>query len=218
MCTIWEIAETIRAEEKHEREAAAAKRVAESDARQGTYASASMQPALRAGMLAALFVAMTLQGCQRAPDLAKVDADVQKAQAAGEKNIAAAQAKLDKVNADNRKDMVDAQVDARTSDNGANTPPPPNVIAPTPPPPPPPANAVVTTRADAMAKTAEATYDLEKTRADSTYDVAAARCEAQVGDSEKACKETAKAARDTTVANAKARNDAVQQSAKAAKG
>jgi len=214
MCTIWEMAETIRAEEQRERQ----NNATHHDAPVSKPIAAERATVKDAGViLRATFVALlaggALGGCQRAPDMAKVDADVQKAQADGEKKVADAQAKLDKVIAENRKDLVDAQVDARRDAQTATANP-----APATPVANPPADKVARTEGDAMQKSADAQYDLDKARADASYDVATARCEAQTGDAEKACKETAKAQRDTVVARAKSRNDVAHQRAGDIKG
>ena len=56
---------------------------------------------------------LALQACNQGPDPAKVQADVTKAQADGQKKVADAQADLDKVIAKNNKAMVDTQADAQ---------------------------------------------------------------------------------------------------------
>ena len=61
---------------------------------------------------AILSATLALQACNKGPDPAKVQADVAKAQADGQKKIADAQADLDKVVAKNRKTMADTDADA----------------------------------------------------------------------------------------------------------
>src|SRR4051812_31581546 len=60
-------------------------------------------------VISAALLSVSLAGCNRGPDPAKVREDVAKAQADGQKKIADAQAKLDKTMADARKDAVTDQ-------------------------------------------------------------------------------------------------------------
>ena len=155
----------------------------------------------------ALIAVLCLQACG-GPDPAKVQADVEKAQADAQKIVAEAQAKFDKASADARKDIVEAQADARADAADANANPPAAVNAT-------PYRAsdgkVAKTRADAQQKTADAQFDLDKARAQANYKVGVAHCESQSGLSRKACKETAKAVYETNLATAKQRRHAAPQ-------
>jgi len=180
---------------------------------------------------AALVAALGLQACAKQVDQAKVAADVQKAQAEGEKKIVDAQAKLEQVNAANNKDIVSAQADAqvdaaKAADNAAPVPAPadaktaktaaarapaakPDVDAA-----PPPVNdeSVAKARVAAQAKVADAQYGVEKAKAEAAYDVTMARCDGQTSDDMQAvCRGGAKAALDKAVATAKARKDAAHR-------
>lgn len=145
--------------------------------------------------IAVLAAAASLGACNRSPDPATVQADITKAQAAGQKTVVDAQANLDKVNAANAKDVINTQVDARASaaDNQAQQSPS--------------AQDVNEVRMRANVKTADAQYDLDKARAEATMNVAKAKCEAQTGSSADACNAAAKSQYDAAVAQAKAQND-----------
>jgi len=185
-------------------------------------------------LVATLVAALGLQACAKQVDQAKVEADVQKAQAEGQKKIVDAQAKLEQVNAENNKDIVSAQADARVdaakaADNAApaasaadaktaKTPgaravaaKPADAAAPTPP-----VNDenVAKTRIAALGKVADAQYDVEKAKAEAAYDVTMARCDGQTSDNMQAvCRDGAKATLDKAVATAKARKDAAHRRA-----
>src|SRR5579859_6846751 len=185
MCTIWEMAETIRAEQAQEERA---RREAEpTDTTPPAAAETHEAPTrsdsgARSGLIAALALVFGLNACSHAPDLAKVDADVQKAQAAGEKKVASAQASFDKANADARRDVTVAQVDARVAaTDDPHAVPISAVNAP-------PSRQVARARSDAALALADAQYDLDHSRAEADYDVALARCEAKVGDLASTCK------------------------------
>src|SRR6185312_12544476 len=77
-------------------------------------------------VISAALISVSLSGCNRGPDPAKVREDVAKAQADGQKKIADAQAKLDKAMADSRKDAVTDQNanNGGTAATGAGTPAP----------------------------------------------------------------------------------------------
>ena len=141
-------------------------------------------------------VAALLQACNQQTDHAKVEADVAKAEAAAQKNVIDAQAKLDQVVAANNKDLVGAQADAqRDAANNTNAPPPE-------------ANAeIAKARSNAELKVADAQFDVDKAKAEGIQKIAEARCEDQVGEANKACTATAKANYDLAVAQAKAKND-----------
>jgi hypothetical protein len=183
---------------------------------------------------AALVAALGLQACAKQVDQAKVEADVRKAQAEGEKKIVDAQAKLEQVNAENNKDIVTAQADARldaakAADNAAPPPAPADTkTAKTPAaraaaakpadvtPPAPPANDenVSKARVAAVGKVADAQYDVEKAKAEAAYSVTMARCDGQTSDNMQAvCRDGAKAVLDKAVATAKARKDAAHRRA-----
>jgi hypothetical protein len=156
----------------------------------------------RMSFIITLAATALLQACNQGPDPAKVQGDVTKAQADGQKMIVDAQAKLDQVNAQANKEVVNAQVDANAA--AAKDP------AATPP----PENAVADTRKDANLDVADAQYNLEKVKAEAAYNVAKAQCEAQTGDSGKTCNDNAKSRYDGAVNDAKAKNDAIHARAK----
>jgi hypothetical protein len=154
--------------------------------------------------------ALVLAGCTQAPDQAQVQRDVEKAQAEGQKKVADAQAKLDQVNAENRKDIVETRVDASAPANNPNTTPSATAEPGTP------ANAsankdVANAQDKAAKKAADAQYDVDKARAEAQYDVAVARCKAQTGSSEKSCKDSAKNAYDQQINQAKAKDNSANQ-------
>ena len=152
---------------------------------------------------ASIFVALILatvllQGCnQQTDNAAKVQADVAKAEADGQKQIIDAQAKLDQVVAQNNKNLVGAQADAQKD---AATDP----NAPTPA-----ASAdMAKARTDAENKVADAQFGVDKAKAAAAKQVAEARCQALVGDANKTCMSNAKADYESATAAAKAKNDA----------
>jgi hypothetical protein len=154
-------------------------------------------------LAALIFATMLLQACNQQADTATVDAakvqaDVTKADADGQKTIIDAQAKLDQVVAQNNKDLVgvqaDAQKDAATNPNAS------------------PAAAsadIAKARANAENKIADAQYDVDRAKAGAVEKSAEARCENQVGDANKLCVSNAKTSYDSALATAKAKNDAV---------
>ncbi len=152
------------------------------------------QNALSLALICALGL---LQACSQQPDPAKVQADVSKAEAAGQKAIVDAQAKLDQVVAQNNKNLVgvqaDVQKDAATDPN-----------APTPA-----ASAdVAKARNNAAIAVADAQYGVDKAKAEAAKNVADTRCEASVGDAKTACQSSAKSVYDSAIAAAKAKDDA----------
>ena len=153
----------------------------------------------RVSFITLLVAAALLQACDRAPDQAKVQGDVAKAQADGQKMIVDAQAKLDQVAAKNNKEVVNAQVDAR-ADNANN---PPTTT--------PADNDVAKARKEANEDMADAQYNLEKAKGEAAHNVAKAQCEAQTGDDEKACKDSAKVRYESAIAEAKAKADAMHR-------
>src|SRR6478735_5277737 len=142
--------------------------------------------------LAVCIAGLGLQACNNnAADPAKVEVEVQKAQAEGEKKIVEAQAKLEQVAAENKKDVVVAQADARIdaiSDSVAKTADDNTAkkgeakkaeakmpdIAPTTPPP--SDENIAKARVAAMQKLADAQYGVDKARAEASYGVTLARC------------------------------------------
>jgi hypothetical protein len=149
-------------------------------------------------LVALVFVAVSLQGCNQQTDTAgKVQADVAKAEADGQKKIIDAQAKLDQVVAQNNKDLVGVQADAQK--DAANDP---NAPAPAA------AADTAKARSNAEIKVADGQYDVDKAKAEAARQVAEARCQALVGDAIKQCVSSAKNDYDSAVAAAKARNDA----------
>lgn len=177
-------------------------------------------------LIAACIAGFGLQACSSsAVDPAKVEADVQKAQAEGEKKVVDAKAKLEQVNAENNRTVVDAQADARLdaakaddgakatdaakktdaaskADAGAALLPPaadPNVAK---------------ARVAALEKAADAEFGLDKAKAEATHAVTMARCGGQSSTNmQTVCKDGAQKALDSAVAAAKARNDAARRRA-----
>ncbi|MGA9335410.1 MAG: hypothetical protein WBV39_14120 [Rudaea sp.] len=145
-----------------------------------------------------IFATLLLQACNQQEDTAaKVQADVAKAQADGQKQIIDAQAKLDQVVAQNNKDLVGVKADAQQ--DAANSP---GTVAPA-------VDAdIAKARNDAQIKVADAQYDVDKAKAAAAEQVAEARCGALVGDPKKACMSSAKASYESATAMAKAKNDA----------
>jgi hypothetical protein len=189
--------------------------------------------------LAGCIAGLGLQGCNNnAADPAKVEAEVQKAQAEGEKKIVEAQAKFEQVAAENKKDVIVAQADARidaagdsaakAADDAARkgdvkkgdarkTDAKMPDIAPTAP----PASDenIAKVRITAMQKIAEAQYGVDKAKAEATYGVTLARCKGQSSDSMQAvCRDGAQKTLSSSVANAKARSDAARRRAAMAQG
>jgi hypothetical protein len=181
----------------------------------------------------ALFIAVCvaglgLQACNKnVADPAKVDAEVQRAQAEGEKKVVEAQAKLEQVAAENKKDVVVAQADARIDaandsaakagdtakkgDAGKADVRKTAVIEPAPPA---VDENVAKARAAAMAKVADAQYGVDKAKAEATYGVTLARCKGQSGESmQTVCRDGAQKTLASAVASAKARSDAARRRA-----
>jgi hypothetical protein len=149
-------------------------------------------------LIAVVFVAMLLQGCSQQVDTAKVQADVTKAEADGQKKIIDAQAQLDQVVAQNNKDLIGMQADARK--DAANDPNAPAAAA---------SADMAKARANAEAKVADAQYNVDRAKAEAAEKVGETRCELQVGDANKACLASAKASYDSAEAMAKSKRDAV---------
>jgi hypothetical protein len=185
--------------------------------------------------LAGCIAGLGLQACNNsAADPAKVEVEVQKAQAEGEKKIVEAQAKLEQVAAENKKDVVVAQADARIdaiSDSVAKTADDNTAkkgearkadakmpdIAPTTPPP--SDENIAKARVAAMQKLADAQYGVDKARAEASYGVTLARCKGQSSESMQAiCRDGAQKTLSSSVANAKARSDAARRRAAMAQG
>jgi hypothetical protein len=181
----------------------------------------------------ALFIAVCvaglgLQACNNSTaDPAQVEAGVQKAKAEGEKKIVEAQAKLEQVAAENKKDVVVAQVDARidaASDSAAKAgdsakkaeagkPVAKNPEAGEPAAPPADEN-VARARVAAMQKVADAQYGVDKAKAEATYGVTLARCKGQSSESmQTICRDGAQKTLASAVASAKARSDAARRRA-----
>lgn len=185
----------------------------------------------------ALFIAVCvaglgLQACNsNAADPAKVEAEVQKAQAEGEKKIVEAQAKLEQVAAENKKDVVVAQADARidaANDSSAKTGGAAKkaetgktdakkteaIEAAVPA----ADESVAKARVAAMEKVADAQYGVDKARAEATYGVTLARCKGQSSESMQiVCRDGAQKTLASAVASAKARSDAARRRASMAR-
>ena len=189
--------------------------------------------------LAGCIAGLGLQACNNnAADPAKVAAEVQKAQAEGEKKIVEAQARLEQVAAENKKDVVVAQADARidAADDSAakaaddtarkadakkgdarKTDAKIPDIAPTAP----PASDenIAKARITAMQKIADAQYGVDKAKAEAAYGVTLARCKGQSSESmQEVCRDGAQKALSSSVASAKARSDAARRRAAMAQG
>ena len=178
--------------------------------------------------IAVCIAGLGLQACNNtAADPAKVAAEAQKAQAEGEKKIVEAQAKLEQVTAENKKDVVVAQADARIdaaadaaakAGDSAKKTEAGKPVAKTPeavePATPPADENVAKARVAAMQKVADAQYGLEKAKAEATYGVTLARCEGQSSQSmQSVCRDGAQKTLASAVASAKARNDAARRRA-----
>lgn len=169
---------------------------------------------LQRNLLGSLCMCLALQACTPNPDPAKVAGDVAKAQADGQKLIADARANLQKVAAENNKNIVDAQVDARnappstTAVTPGSSATPATTVTPTPA-----TNDVAAARNDANDKIADAQLALDKATAEAMRNVSQAQCGLQAGDMQKGCNETAKAKYDADVAAAKSRRDSLQHPA-----
>lgn len=167
-----------------------------------------MQPRLL--MTLGATATLVLAACTQAPDQAQVQRDVEKAQAEGQKKVADAKAKLDQVNAENRKEIVETRVDAASdAAKSANATPAQNAEPGTP------ANAsanndIANAQDKAAKKAADAQYGVDKASAEARYDVAVARCKAQIGSAEKSCKDSAKNTYDSEIKQAKAKDNANQ--------
>ena len=147
--------------------------------------------------LIAIAFAMLLQACSQQVDTAKVEANVTKAEADGQKKIIDAQAKLDQVVAQSNKELISMQADAKN--DAANNP---NAATPA-------VGADMTkARTNAEIKIAGAQYDVDTAKAKAAEEVAEARCELQLGDANKACVASAKASYESAEATAKAKRDA----------
>lgn len=157
-------------------------------------------------MTLAIGAALSLQACNQGPDPAKVQADVTKAQADGQKKIADAQADLDKVIAKNNKAMVDTQADAQKDANNANATPADQNKAATDA-----STDMAKDRNDAAVEVADAQYGVDKAKATAAYNVEVAQCEAQTGDAEKSCKDKSKATYDASVTAAENKKNAAHQ-------
>jgi hypothetical protein len=125
-----------------------------------------------------------------------------------DRKIADAQAKLQQVTAENRKDIVDARVDNSAPATNGTTPSTtaePGTAANT-------ANKdVADAQQKAAKKTADAQYDVDKASAEAKYDVSVARCKGQTGDAAKSCKDNAKSTYDSEINQAKAKNNSANQ-------
>jgi hypothetical protein len=183
----------------------------------------------------ALFIAVCvaelgLQACgNSAADPATVEAEVQRATAVGEKRIADAQATLEQVAAENKKDVVVAQADARIDAANAGEAEHPadaakksgtkKIDATEPAAQLPADENVAKTRIAAMQKVADAHYAVDKAQAEATYGVTLARCKGQASqDMQAVCRDGAEKTLASSVANAKARNDAARRRATLAQG
>lgn len=147
-------------------------------------------------MVAGALSLMLLQGCNQQVDLAKVQADVTKAQAAGEKLVVDSQAKLDQMVAATNKDIVGSYADApKEADTN------PNASSPA-------ANdAVAKARQHATIMVADTQLEVDKAKAEGPYNVAVAQCDSQLDDANKMCESQAKATYDQAVATAMAKHE-----------
>src|SRR4029079_7554675 len=107
-------------------------------------------------LVALAFATAMLQGCNQQPDnAAKVQADVAKAEADGQKKIIDAQAKLDQVVAQNNKDLVGVQADAQK--DAISNPNAPTAAA---------SADIAKAHTSAEIKVADAQYDVDKAKAE----------------------------------------------------
>lgn len=150
-------------------------------------------------VVAITFAIALLQGCnQEAETAAKVQADIAKAEADGQKKIIDAQAKLDQVVAQNNKTLVGVRADAQK--DAADKPAAPAEAADA---------DIVKARSEAEIKVADAQYEVDKAKAAAARQVAEARCEALALDAKNDCMSRAKTDYASATATAKAKNDAV---------
>ena len=147
-------------------------------------------------VVAAALSVMLLQGCNQQVDLAKVQADVTKAQAAGVKLVVDSQAKLDQMVTASNKDIVGSQAgapkDAETNPNASSSAAD---------------DAVAKARQHSTIMIADAQLEVDKAKAQGPYNVAVAQCESQLDDANKTCESHAKATYDQAVAAATAKHD-----------
>jgi len=183
---------------------------------------------IQAWFIAVCVAGLGLQACNNSTaDPAKVEAEVQKAQAEGEKKIVEAQAKLEQVAAENKKDVVVAQADARIdaandsavkagdtvkkAEAGKADAKKTEAIEPAAPA---ADESVVKARVAALEKVADAQYGVDKAKAEAAYGVTLARCKGQSGESMQiVCRDGAQKTLSSAVASAKARNDAARRRA-----
>lgn len=148
--------------------------------------------------MAILASALVLHACaKQGVDLAKVHADIAKAQAEGEEKVAAAQAKFDRIK--NEMNSAPAAPDSSSPTTGT---PPTSVDAP----------GSVTIALDPARRLADAQFDLDKAKAEQTYNVAVARCEDRVDDANKACRDLAKTLYESAIDQARSKTKATQPS------
>jgi hypothetical protein len=147
-----------------------------------------------AGFIVALGATALLLACSQNVGF-KVQRDVAKAQADGDKMVVDAQAYLELVNAQYNSDVVDARVRARAYDpRNASTAATNNSDA-------------RRLRAEAKKQMADAMYGVDKAKAEASYSVAKAQCEAHAGAASNSCRVDATANYDSEMAAAKARKD-----------
>jgi hypothetical protein len=153
--------------------------------------------AMHARFIVALVATALLLACSQNIGPVKVQRDVTKAQADGEKTVMDAQAYLDLVNSQYNSDVVNARVRARAHDpRNASTAATNNADA-------------RRLRTEAKRKMADAQYGVDKAKAEASYNVAKAQCEAHAGAVSNSCRDDATASYDSEMASAKSRREAV---------
>jgi hypothetical protein len=155
--------------------------------------------AKHAGFIVAVVGTTLLLACSQNMDPLKVQRDVTRVQADGDKMVMDAQANLELVNAQNNSDVVDALVRARAHDpRNASTAATNNADA-------------RRLRAEAKKKMADAIFGVDKAKAQASYNVAKVQCEAHAGAASNSCGNDATANFDSEMAAAKARRDGVDR-------
>jgi hypothetical protein len=141
--------------------------------------------------LVLLATALLQQACSQNIGPLKIQDDVTKAQAAGEKMVTEAQANLDLVYAQNNSDIVNARLHARAHDpRNASSASTNNAAA-------------RRLRAEAAQKIADAQYEVDKARAQARYNVAKAQCDAHATAAPKSCADDATTSYGSAIAAAR---------------
>ena len=141
-----------------------------------------------------LLVAALLQQACSGP--LKIQDEVTRAQATGDKMVTDAQANLDLVYAQNNSDIVNARLHARAHDpRNASSASTNNAEA-------------RRLRAEAKQKIADAKFEVDKAKAQARYNLAKAQCEAHAAADPVSCRDAGMASYGSEMATAKAQKDA----------